>query len=106
MRTLACGANPGNRMAQSTHHRRYQAFLRLLRSWRDDAGLTQVELGDRLGVTQTFISKVERGERRLDIVEFAEWCEALRLAPEDAWNRFLQTKVRGTDRKLTTRRRA
>lgn len=95
---------PGNRMAQSTHHRRYQAFLDLLRSWRAEAGLTQAEVGQRLGNTQTFVSKVERGERRLDVVEFAEWCEALGLAPDHAFERFLLERGKGRDRKISARR--
>ena len=76
---------PGNRRAQSPHNRRYQVLLELLRAWRAEAGLTQTELGARIGNTQTFVSKVERGERRLDAVEFAEWCEALGISPDGAF---------------------
>lgn len=84
----------GNRMAQSTHHRHYQAFLALLRSLRVEGGVTQTELGSRLGNTQTFVSKVERGERRLDVVEFVEWCEALGVLPEATLRSYLdQRKV-------------
>jgi transcriptional regulator with XRE-family HTH domain len=92
-------------MAQSTHHRRYQAFLDLLRSWRVEAGLTQAEVGERLGNTQTFVSKVERGERRLDVVEFAEWCEALGLTADSAFQKFLQVRSRARDRKLSSRKK-
>lgn len=94
---------PGNRMAQSTHHRRYQVFLELLRTWRAESGLTQTELGDRLGNTQTFVSKVERGERRLDVVEFTEWCEALGIAPGQALQVFLDARGRAKDRKISSR---
>jgi transcriptional regulator with XRE-family HTH domain len=73
---------PGNRMPQSTHHHQYQVFLKLLRGLREECGITQAILADRIGNTQTFVSKVERGERRLDVVEFAEWCEALGQPPE------------------------
>ena len=37
---------------------------------RKDAGITQVELGKRIGQRQTFVSKFELGERRLDVAEF------------------------------------
>ncbi|MBS0457906.1 MAG: helix-turn-helix transcriptional regulator [Proteobacteria bacterium] len=89
-------------MPQSTHHQHYQAFLGLLRSLRETCGLTQVALADRIGNTQTFVSKVERGERRLDVVEFAEWCEALGYSPESAFEEFLaKRKARSTrSRKL------
>lgn len=94
----------GNRMAQSTHHRRYQTLLRLLKSWRASAGLTQIQVGERLGNTQTFVSKVERGERRLDVVEFTEWCEALGMAPDEALQEFLAARARSRDRKISSGR--
>ena len=86
--------NDGNHMARSTHHRHYQSLLRLLRDLREQAGVTQVELGDRLGNTQTFISKIERGERRLDVVEFTEFCEALGTDATAAFGRFLDGRNR------------
>ena len=44
-------------------------FLVRLRQARRDARLTQVEVAKRLGRTQSFVTKAERGERRLDVVE-------------------------------------
>lgn len=76
-------------MARSTHHQEYQAFLGLLRDLRVDAGVTQIMLAKKLGNTQTFISKIERGERRLDVVEFVEMCEALGVDPRAAFEEFL-----------------
>lgn len=76
-------------MARSTHHLDYQTFLGLLRELRSRAGLTQVMLAKKLGNTQTFISKIERGERRLDLVEFVEVCEALGIDPRTAFDEFL-----------------
>ena len=64
-------------MQKSIHSPRYRTFARLLREARERAGFTQVELARRLGEEQSFVSKCERGERRLDIVELAEICEAL-----------------------------
>ena len=52
-------------------------LLVLLRSVRVEAGLTQSELASRLGTDQTFISKYESGERRLDILELREVCQAI-----------------------------
>jgi len=53
---------------------------------RKSVALTQVELAVRLGRPQSFVSKYERGERRLDIIEFCEVCRALGNDPV----RFLQ----------------
>lgn len=52
-------------------------LLVLLRGVRIDAGLTQSELASRLGTDQTFISKYESGERRLDILELREVCQVV-----------------------------
>lgn len=68
----------------STHHPHYQLLTKLLREVREQRGLSQVELAERLGNTQTFVSKVERGERRLDVVELIEFCEAMEV-PVDQW---------------------
>lgn len=47
----------------------YQVFLGKLRKSREQAGLTQVEAASRLGKHQSFVSKCETGERRVDFVE-------------------------------------
>ena len=53
----------------------------LLVQARKDAGLTQAELGKRLGQRQTFVSKFELGERRLDVAEFMEVSGAIGADP-------------------------
>lgn len=58
----------------------YKIFLRELRTARTRRGLTQVELARRLRETQSFISKCERGERRLDVVELRAFCSAMRVS--------------------------
>ena len=47
----------------------YGVVLSLLKAARKKSGVTQVDLAERLGQTQSFVSKVERGDRRLDIVQ-------------------------------------
>ena len=68
-------------MQRPLHTQQYAAFLAGLRAAREAAAVTQVELADRLGVEQSFISKAERGARRLDVVELIEWVSALGLDP-------------------------
>ena len=50
--------------------------LQLLKKTRQDAMLTQAQLARKIGETQTFISKCERGERRIDVVELDTFCRA------------------------------
>lgn len=47
-----------------------------MRETRLRAGLTQSELGRKIGETQTFVSKCERGQRRIDVVELRAFCRA------------------------------
>jgi transcriptional regulator with XRE-family HTH domain len=55
----------------------HQRFRELLVQARKAAKLTQSELSGRLKRPQSFVSKYERGERRLDVVEFGDVAEAL-----------------------------
>lgn len=55
----------------------HRVLAGLLRDLRDEAGLTQVELAERLGRTQTFVAKYETGQRRIDLVSLRSVCRAL-----------------------------
>ena len=57
----------------SVYDTRYERFLARLREARKKAGLTQVEVAKALGKRQTFVSKCEVGERRVDFVEVEEF---------------------------------
>lgn len=54
---------------------RYNVLREELAAARARAGLTQSELAKRMGVVQSFVSKIETGERYLDVLEFLRWCE-------------------------------
>lgn len=54
---------------KSIYKDEYATVLRLLTAARKKSGVTQIDLAERLGQTQSFVSKVERGDRRLDIVQ-------------------------------------
>jgi transcriptional regulator with XRE-family HTH domain len=64
-------------MPKSVFSAKYTRFRDMLVQARKKARLTQTELAIRLGRKQSYVSKFERGERRLDIVEFMEIAEAL-----------------------------
>lgn len=62
------------------------AYIRVaavIRDLRRSRGWTQAELADRLGVHQTYVSKIELGERRLDVVEAAALARALNVTMSD-----------------------
>ncbi|MCK3655674.1 transcriptional regulator [Pasteurellaceae bacterium Macca] len=50
---------------------------------RQQLGLTQRALAERMGVLYSFIGKVETGDRRLDIFEFIAYCQGLELDPNE-----------------------
>ncbi|MBI2479872.1 MAG: helix-turn-helix transcriptional regulator [Planctomycetia bacterium] len=67
-------------MAKSIYTREYTAVTRLLRETREATGLTQVELAEKLGQSQSFVSKYERGERRLDVIQLRTVCLTLEMS--------------------------
>lgn len=68
-------------MAKSIYSKKYGQFLDLLIEARKEADLTQVEVASRLGRPQSFVSKYENGERRLDVVEFLDVAKVLQCDP-------------------------
>lgn len=68
-------------MSRSVFTKRYERLRRVLVEARTAGGLTQAEVASRLRRPQSFVSKYERGERRLDVVEFMEVAQALSLDP-------------------------
>lgn len=67
----------------SIHKPDYLEFIARLRKARKDRRLTQAQLGHLLNQPQSFISKVETCERRLDLIEAAEWCRAIGVRLDD-----------------------
>jgi transcriptional regulator with XRE-family HTH domain len=64
-------------MEKSVHTEEYAAFLRLLRETRKAANITQTELARRLSQTQSHVSKWERGELRIDVIQLRNICHVL-----------------------------
>jgi len=71
---------------KALYERSYAAFTELLKEERKKAGLTQAKLARKLRRPQSYVSKYERGDRRLDVVEFLEVARAIGFDP----NEFLQ----------------
>ena len=68
-------------MARSPFHPAYAEFIAGVVEARRAAGLTQVQLAERLSKPQSWVSKIERLERRLDVLEFCDVARALGLRP-------------------------
>jgi len=69
-------------MPKSVFTDAYQTFLDVLISARKEAGVTQVELAQRLGKPQPWVSNIERGIRRVDVIEFIAICRAVQADPQ------------------------
>nr|WP_314740049.1 helix-turn-helix transcriptional regulator [uncultured Haemophilus sp.] len=65
----------------SVHSNEHYWLRKLFLNRRNELGLTQRSLGEKLGVVHSFVGKVETGDRRLDIFEFIEYCKGLELDP-------------------------
>jgi transcriptional regulator with XRE-family HTH domain len=64
-------------LAKTLGSRRHTALIALLTERREALGMTQTQLADRLGEYQSFVARLESGQRRVDVVEFLELAEAL-----------------------------
>jgi len=64
-------------VSRSSHRDAYRLLRAMLRELRHERGVTQEALADRLGTPQSYVSKYELGERRIDPVETYEICLAL-----------------------------
>ncbi len=68
-------------MAKTLGSPRQKALIDLIVERREAAGLTQAELARRLGEYQSFVARLESGQRRVDVVEFLALAEVLRFDP-------------------------
>lgn len=95
-------------MAQSTHHPDYRLLRAVLKAARKRTGVSQVDLAGRIGNTHTFVSKCERGERRIDAVELVEFAEALGVPPLELLGEYLDqraARLQPNSRKSSAKRR-
>jgi len=90
MRQL-CSGGVIDPMEKTIYSREYAIFLRCFVAERKRAGLTQAQLAERIGETQSFVSKCERGERRIDIIELRSFCKAIGVTPGEFLNRLDST---------------
>lgn len=68
-------------MSHSIYHADYESLRSLMRETRRKAGLTQDDMAEKLGIGQSYVSKLERGENFVDVLLFVRWCEACGAKP-------------------------
>ena len=79
-------------MPESVFSDKYILLRQLLIEARKVANLTQTELSTKLSRPQSYVSKYERGERRLDLIEFLEVATALNINPATFIEKLLLQK--------------
>lgn len=68
-------------------------FLReLFITRRKELGLSQRSLAERLGIIYSLVGKIETGERRLDVLEFIDYCQVLQLDPNEVLLQIISYK--------------
>lgn len=72
----------------------YREFAARLKQAREVAGLSQEKLAETMGRSQRFVSRCELGERRVDAIEFRDYCKALGLPPNHFVKGFPRVKAR------------
>jgi len=75
-------------MVASMKKRRLAALLRQVRI---EAGLTQTQVAELIGQTQSYVSKYEHGEQRLDLIEVEAVCKAVGISLIDFVRRYLES---------------
>ena len=77
---------------KGTYSARYRRLLLQLAETRQDAGLTQAQVAKAMGKPQSFVSKVESGERRLDVIELFDFLRVLKREPIEFVRMLLHPK--------------
>ncbi|MBN6514767.1 helix-turn-helix domain-containing protein [Acinetobacter pittii] len=71
---------------RSIHDPRYQDLIKKLIELRESRNVTQVELARRLNKPQSYVSKIEILERRIDVIELIDWLEVMNTNIKDFLN--------------------
>lgn len=77
-------------MSKTLRTKRHKALMAVLRATRAEAGLTQLELSEKMGRANNYITKVETGERRLVFLDFLEIADQLGIDPQKLMERILR----------------
>jgi transcriptional regulator with XRE-family HTH domain len=75
-------------MSRTLRSARHEALIALLIEKRREAGLTQAQVAKKLKRYQSYVATVESGQRRIDVVEFLDFADAIGFDPRDAIKRL------------------
>jgi DNA-binding XRE family transcriptional regulator len=80
----------GGRMPKTVTSPLQPKLAALLAELRKKAGLRQIDLAQRLGVYQSWVTHMESGQRRIDVIELIEICEALGFGADETLSELAQ----------------
>jgi Helix-turn-helix domain len=91
---LLCFRNEfaGSGMSRTLDARRHEALRVFLVERRKQAGLRQVDLAKRLRRSQSYVTHVETGQKRIALIELIDWAEAIGFDPEEALLKVAEIK--------------
>lgn len=75
-----------NSIFSTGHHE----LVQIITDARKDSGLTQLQLSEKLGRSQSYVSNIERGQRRVDLLEFHAICVVLQRDPVEMFRETVQ----------------
>ena len=75
---------------KAQYQQKYKHLPPFLKDLREEAGLTQRDLGKTLNKPQSWIYNCETGNRRVDVIEFIDWVESCGVKPQSALGRLLK----------------
>lgn len=84
---------------KSQHSLEYRRLPDFLRGLREEAGLTQRDLGERMGKPQSWIYNCETANRRVDVTEFIRWAASCGVEAEAAFARFVALTTGGRSKR-------
>ncbi len=94
-------------MEKTVFSKEHKAMLALLREKRLAASVTQIDLADKLNITQSAYSKLERGELRVDLIQLRQICQAINIDlvmfVKELEQRLVKKRKRRSTKKKRTR---
>jgi transcriptional regulator with XRE-family HTH domain len=81
-------------MTKSVFSDAHDTLVEVLVAVRKDSGLLQEQVVSKLGKNQSYLSNIERGQRRVDVIEFCDLCRVMGADPKVVFTRFLKAAFR------------